>query len=524
MNKNEINLLLVLLVSFLAGIISISSHSIWVDEAIRIQYANISVENGYWQHQWSLHQMGLAHLQYIWSLLWGRSEVAYRMLNVPFLVISVCYMLNILRKLNLSCWWALLLCIHPVVVYYMNDAGPYIILLASSFALIYHCFFGAKEPWERDAFYALLWLLFGFCVHFIFGFAGVVYLYAYFLNTRGRKLLDWRRWETLLSVGVLGPILIYVAYRYAIDMSDGADRGWDKPGVMNLGAIGYAFLGLSGLGLPRNELRMGNYHLISGEMIMLVVSALAAYTVIFLQNLRVWKKIVKSHFILASCLLGIVFFAGAYCKNFHFWERHYIFLFPAFVICLIWLIQSAWKNSHKGWNRCAVVLLMGILLFSSGRLRWKSCYQKDDFKRAYACASSLGVFRDEIPILAQGYGFLYNYYADVGIGKAWPYGGIGYGEPHPDIKGMIMTDLLTEKKFLELIENVILDNSRICLLLSSKAVSGNLFYENAEEKLISKGYCVDFSEAFNVFKVVIISRDSGIERGPDILCVEKSGK
>jgi len=167
---------------------------------------------------------------------------------------------------------------------------------------------------------------------------------------------------------------------------------------------------------------------------------------------------------------------------------------------------------------------MGILLFSSGRLRWKSCYQKDDFKRAYACASSLGVFRDEIPILAQGYGFLYNYYADVGIGKAWPYGGIGYGEPHPDIKGMIMTDLLTEKKFLELIENVILDNSRICLLLSSKAVSGNLFYENAEEKLISKGYCVDFSEAFNVFKVVIISRDSGIERGPDILCVEKSGK
>ena len=162
----------------LIGALSISSHSLWMDEAIRIEYANRSVSDGYFDKQWGLLQMGLMHLQYLWGSLIGKTEIAYRWLNVPFLMVSAVYFTYILKKNNLSPLWVLVVCVHPMVVYYMNDAGPYIILLACSAAVYYHGFYADRQNSISNSIVTLTWLLIGFCVHFIYGFAVVLYICA----------------------------------------------------------------------------------------------------------------------------------------------------------------------------------------------------------------------------------------------------------------------------------------------------------------------------------------------------------
>ena len=238
--------LLILLIAAL----SISSHSLWMDEGIRIEYSNRSIADGYFDRQWEQLQMGLTHLQYLWGVLIGKTEIAYRCLNIPFLLISAVYFNLILRKYNLSSVWVLVICAHPMVVYYMNDAGPYIILLACSAAVYYHAFYSEQQHSILNNIATLAWLAIGFCVHFIFGFAVILYLCSILYKWKKNGCLKSVNKEILLGL-IVAPLFMYIAYMYMAHMGHGAERGWDKPGILNLGVVGYSFSGFAGLGLPR---------------------------------------------------------------------------------------------------------------------------------------------------------------------------------------------------------------------------------------------------------------------------------
>lgn len=483
--------LLVLLIASL----SISSHSLWMDEAIRIEYANRSISDGYFDRQWGLLQMGLMHLQYLWGALIGKTEIAYRCLNIPFLLVSAIYFSLILRKFNLSSLWLLVICVHPIVVYYMNDAGPYIILLACSAAVYYHCFFSEQQNSLLNVIVTLIWLTIGFCVHFIYGFA--VFLFVCSIMYKWKKNGSFKSINKEIFVGLIFvPLFMYITYMYLLHMGHGAERGWSKPGILNLGFVAYAFSGLCGLGLPRNDIRMGNYHLINWEMIACVSVFCISLIVLICRTYKALWSFLRQPAMVSALILGGIFFLASYSRNFQFWERHMMFLFPMFVVGMVFLLSAAWRKTL--WDKLYVSLLVALLLVSSCQLRWVYKYYKDDQKGAYLYVQQRGLFNSDIPVIAQGFPYLYRYYNCRDYSGPVP--------PMPD--NIVLADNFSYAQILQAVDDCAKRSSTICLILAEKSISAKHFYSKAEAIFEEMGFKVTSSNDFNTFKILILTTDS----------------
>ena len=482
----------------LIGCLSISAHSLWMDEGLRIGFSNVDVENGYFIRSWQSMHVGLVHYMYAWGQLIGTSEVAYRAMNLPFFLVAAVYMVRMLRRMNLSAWWVLLFVAHPMTVYYMNDAGPYIALLGCACAVSYHCFFASNlnSAWNTAA--VLAWLLLGFAMHFTFGFVGFLYLYSL-----AYRLWQGRRWGILLKdVAVAVPFMpafAYILWMYLTYMPKGAALGMDTPGFINLATCGYCFTGMSGLGVPRNEMKAGGLQAFSPLMLTLVSTCcVALLTLLCLHVRKVWMQ-VKSPVFAATALVACVFFVGAVAKDFQFWERHVIFLFPAFFLVLAIMLQQAWQHRMRVLNRALAVVFMGLILTSSARLRWSEPYRKDDYKSMIHYVQEQGLLDGSMPVLAQGDFFLYHYY------------GVGYAEARfimaPDCVTGVMS--LPQEDLLQSVDYISRNYSKLCLILHQKKTRTPELYADAERIFAQKGYFVTCNSEFNTFKVLILERTYG---------------
>lgn len=466
-----------------------------MDEAIRIEYSDRSISDGYFDKQWGLLQMGLMHLQYLWGALIGKTEIAYRCLNIPFLLIAAVYFGLILRKYNLSAVWLLVICAHPMVVYYMNDAGPYIILLACSAAVYYHGFYSEHQGSVLSSIVTITWLTIGFCVHFIYGFAVVLYICSILYKWKKKGSCESISKEILIGL-IFAPLFMYLGYMYLMHMGHGAERGWDKPGLLNLGVVGYAFAGLSGLGLPRNDARMGNYHLITWEMIAGVSVFCLSLIVLICRNYKALWNYLRQPAMVSALILGSIFFLASYSRNFQFWERHMMFVFPMVVVGMVYLFSSAWKKTL--WDKSLVSLILAMLLASSCQLRWVYKYQKDDHKGAYMYVQQKGYFNSDIPVIAQGFPYLYRYYNCK-----------DYSGPIPSLPGnVILADDFSYAQILQTVDDYAKESSTICLILAEKSLAAKQFYPEAEEIFKKKGFEVTSSTDYNTFKVLILTNDS----------------
>ncbi len=479
----------------LIGCLSISSHSLWMDEGLRIGYSNVDVENGYFLRSWQSLHVGLVHYMYAWGQLIGTTEVVYRAMNLPFFLVSAVYMVRMLRCMSMSAWWVLLFVAHPMTVYYMNDAGPYIALLGCACAVSYHCFFASdlNSAWNTAA--VLAWLLLGFAMHFTFGFIGFLYLYSL-----AYRLWQGRRWGILLkdvAVAVpYAPVFAYILWMYLTYMPTGAGLGMDTPGIFNIGTCGYCFMGLSGLGVPRNDMKDGGISAFTPLMLTMVAACCVALLTLICLNVRcAWAQL-KSPVFAASAVVAVVFFAGALVKDFQFWERHIIFLFPAFFLLMVLVLHHAWQNRLCVLNRIAIVVLVSLVLTSSARLRWLEPYRKDDYKSMIHFVQEQGYLDGSIPVLAQGDFFLYHYY------------GICYAESQfvmqPGCVSGVMH--LPQESLLRAVDNAARRYSRVCLILHQKKTHTPELYAHAESIFADKGYMVTCNSEFNTFKVLILER------------------
>lgn len=494
MNHNK-TVYIILAAALAIGLLSLSTHGIWMDEAVRIQVANLSVEDGYWSHCYDHLQVGLCHLQYLWSLVFPKTEFCYRAMNLPFLLICCLYLFSILRHHKLSPWWILLFCAHPFICYYNNDASPYIILMACSCGAYYHAFYAESRSSARNICAILAWLLFGFFVHFIFGFAFILYLSYLFTEIYRNRDIPHIRRQLIIGL-IFAPLFAYLAYMYMQHMMHGANRGWDKPGIFNLGSAGYAFLGMSGLGLPRNDIRAGNFHLITPAMIALPSIACLAFSLILFAARKKLASIFKNPDIRTAIILCAVFYAGSYSRNFQFWERHLTFLFLPFFIVLVLALQHTW-NTGKAVYRGGVLLFIVLLLISSSQLRWNKIYQKDDHKGALLYLKERGYLNSDVPILAQGRLYLYNYY------NCKDY----FGEIPQPPQNILHADSWKEDRFLSTVESLSQQHPEIILLLTEKDAPKD-FYDNAERIFRSKGFEVTSTTEFNTIKMLSLRQSS----------------
>lgn len=122
-------IVLVLLISLILRIISLDQ-SLWLDEAINI----LAVRNSTFLYtlleypRFDFHPPGYFVILWLWTHLFGYSEIIVRIPSVIFGILTVwlVYLVgkNLMPK-KFSLWGALLCAVNPLLIYYSQEARPY---------------------------------------------------------------------------------------------------------------------------------------------------------------------------------------------------------------------------------------------------------------------------------------------------------------------------------------------------------------------------------------------------------------
>lgn len=393
--------------------LEISSQSYWTDEAIRLY--SLAFEGLAETLQYGLEDKQLLFVltAWVWRHLFGAGEWAMRALNIPFALVMLWYLRRILVRARRPAGYAFLLLLQPIFAYYMNEASPYLMLGAFGAAFFYYSIYAPEPDGLPNLFRLNLAFLLGVATHFIFVFIYPVYLVALWWRLRKKRA---GRKELLHGGGMLlcfSPAYLALAILVLQNLSSGSERGWEMPGLKNLAAIVYLFLGLGGLCLSRNELRAMDWAALDGFAIAqsaLLLGAMALIALVLWRKKRLVKIFRKYRLILiGSGAYFVCFWVMSMAWKFQIWERH---LFPL-VIPFVLLEAEALcaLRLEKGGKALQVlaILLVFMQAFSCFNLRFVPSYGKDDYKgvaRLLHQAEEEGDFT----LFTSGYHLAYRFY------------------------------------------------------------------------------------------------------------------
>lgn len=498
LNNENYKIYFVMLSALFVCIFSISSASFWVDEGIRYSYmlnGGIleAVKGGCEERQFMF-----IIFEFIWSGIFGTSEIALRAMNIPFFLIATYYFIKILKKSNVSPMYGLLFIIQPLFVYYLNDLSPYIILAAAGTGMIYYTFFQDEKDVKSIA-KANLFFLLGYAFHFIFAFCYFIYLSSALkeIVSSDRKIQALVKHIKVDAVFCIAYIPLTIVY--LINMTNGIERGWDHPGFTNIAYVIYSFLGLQGLCLSRNDLRSLSFDNLDSVMIITSGLLVLAVVVIFCLNIKKIIMSVKNNlsFLLSLIIYAVVFFAAAWIMYFHFWERHYIVLFVGFLFFEILWIHYAWENKNKA-NKVFTAVFVILLLISSFNIRFNYYYQKDDYKGLLEYIQKEEIIDEEV-VLVQGNYQLYDYY-----GVDWVFYEDYLSDTESYTECVFNVAHLTEDEIENLLLETIESDGKVCIILSEKADNTPDLYVDIEDTFEGLGYIVDINDDYNTFRIVRI--------------------
>ena len=401
-----------IIIALIALAFSVNSSSIWIDEMLTYKVIHGVGFSEMLANVWNSHDanggMPLFFVfEWMWTQLFGYSEIGLRSLNIPFAIIYFIASWAIIRKLNAPSWLCVLFFLNPVFIYYMNEARPYVILLC--FGNIFTYLLLCRNLNDYKTLFLLHFaFLTGFLTHMMFAFIMLMYVVQFILLIRLKKL-DFKK--HLFVLGVFAVPYILVLYHYMTIMTGAAELGGVGGLVPNWKAsivqIVYYFSGFGGLGLSRNDLRAMLFAQLSWEQIACMALMAFGYFTLFLHVIK--NKLWKEKKLAATSLIAITAFAGFCVINilFHtrFWERHIIYLIPVLLILLGSIIQSM-AASKKVIYITGAVLIVGLTTISGLRIMFDKYHEKEDYKgvAAYINDAKQGTF------FIQGDTLIYNYY------------------------------------------------------------------------------------------------------------------
>lgn len=147
----------------------------------------------------------------------------------------------------------------------MDEATPYIIIYTLSLAYTYYVFFNDDFNSIKNIVVINLIYLLGVLVHFIFGFIIIPYIVMYLINNYKERKMIFKHIKILLLFSIIYVPLLII---YLLNLAHGNATGY---GIKNIAYIDYAFLGMVGLALSRNDLRALNFQKITNSQIVLLV-------------------------------------------------------------------------------------------------------------------------------------------------------------------------------------------------------------------------------------------------------------
>lgn len=401
----------------------VTSQSVWGDEASSAWFADHSRGFNPAEYHFlaAVPQMPLYHLLLVpWVHLFGDSEQALRSINLPFAALFLgSLVLLCLRPGSRWSWLPVVpFAVFPLLTYYVNECRPYVALLALSTAACVSLLAFLRSDSRMAAYLCCFFCLAAFGLHLLGILTPFILLTYIFLrrDTRVRILDGWKRWIVPFALSLPGYLALL--YYYAHAKGEGIPHGQkalnpDTPGNVasswkNVVFFFYETLGFSGLGPPRNDLRVhANWHLFIGYAGWMLLGGLALLSLVLLFDMS-WKSPrakESQHVLLAASLAGLaVLFAVARAIHFGFFGRHAMAIVGMICCALVMALRSE-RVSYRA--RAAVIAILTLAWgISSARVLFDYPYGKDDVRTALTVAKSTGlpILWDAAPEDAAYYG------------------------------------------------------------------------------------------------------------------------
>jgi uncharacterized membrane protein len=377
--------------------LAITRQSLWVDEGFTVWFASHKTIAGFFSaligspgHPGDPQMLLYLVYMWAWVKVFGESEWALRAANVPFAVLLIGAISWACRRLLKAPNLWILFCLSPFVWFYLNEARPYVALMAFSAISIvallayvmYPAEYRASAPWA-----CLIALLFacGTQIMGVFLFPSLAIVAAATVLSDAR-LRDHFRQDWLRPALWFSPAFAALASFYIWVSTYGINKGHGQPGLSNVAYIVYEFLGLGGLGPPRGELRSSPYLYVFAPYwpwLLLGVTGLLASSCVFLRKRPskfVW-------YLIGSLLIGVIIgMETSVVEHFQILGRHMSAFFP-----LLFLTLSLWSQTSTSSSRARTVafVFLGIVWgVSDIRLVSLSRYRKDDYREAASIATA----------------------------------------------------------------------------------------------------------------------------------------
>jgi hypothetical protein len=389
--------LLYFFVSLGAGLLMVSSQSLWIDEGLTWLYARESSIRGWMgvllSDRGSQAQMPFGMFAaWVAGNLFGLSEWQLRSVNVLWIALAGTAMGRLGQALRLPSLLPLFL-VQPFVWYYANEARPYALMICVSawlvalWALVHHeRTLSPRRLWATGAF-ATVGM--GCSLLFSFGIAG--FALALGATVLVRNIPLDRRHVLPITTTALAMAALMAYYAWTLARGVGGAKIWSV-GVSNVAFGFYELLGFGGLGPPRNELREAARgsgqiatFMLQGGYAVGVVLLVASYLTLIPS---IWKIRRDSLSLIAAGALMVstgALLAASVVVKFPFWGRHLAFSLPV-VALLISKTQAAIQRVRLRYF--LTFSLFGILLVSSLRQRFLPQYGKDDYRSASRMAAA----------------------------------------------------------------------------------------------------------------------------------------
>jgi len=392
----------VAVIGFLILLPSISRQSLGLEESQTWNYARLHSPSESWatlQSDQNIEaQMPLAMIAASgWSEVFGTDEWAMRSINLLWLAVALAALTLVAREASMP-WLPLLFAIQPFVWYSMDSARPQLMQMAGGALLLAGTLklLNGSNRWLKIALLLSAGSLI-LCGTNIFGVVPLIVLLTLLLGTAAwRNLLVAR--ESKIFLFLTGGLLMLIGVYYLSTLIRGAGgvKLWSVT-PLNLLAVVYEFLGFTGLGPSRQELR----EILRGAVPATElwshlpgwICLAGAYALVGIAAAKSWLTRVEcgprkppfrlwAFCALVPVLSGFLLFCLATAYGIPFWGQHLAGTLPFSVTTLAVLIHWSTQGLWRRAGRLASLLVIGLLLLSSGLIRGLPRHKHDDYRGA----------------------------------------------------------------------------------------------------------------------------------------------
>jgi hypothetical protein len=415
-----------LFISVLVCLLGITGESLWIDEGTTAWLASHPTFSDLIKTQLTLSGSESQMPFYVWyAWAWARffgiNELSLRLSNLPFLILFLLSIQWGSRVLFQNNWAWTLSAAAPFVWFYLNEARPYLGVIAfSSIATVEYLVYLTQRDKSRVTPWGCLIGIFfasGFCL------LSAVLIPAMLITLSFKYKIDMHRWKAFLE-NWAKPILISLPFFVALGgwfawtLWQGYGGMRETPGISNLLFCIYEFLGFSGLGPPRNLIRSSTeWPSLSRPFLLPLAFGVIGWIGVFsFAVVRMYREGITEILGILSLFLSIgitIFFLSAYNFHFRFWGRHLAQFIPAFLLLLVALVMNTRRRLITQYSQVTICMLMILWLASSLRLAFLADYRKDDYREAVKCAVTAAGPQGTIlwaanPLTGSYYGLLFS--------------------------------------------------------------------------------------------------------------------